>query len=95
MGDYISRDQAYKAIMGQPPDAHYPDWYGTIIKNLPAADVKPVVRGKWKGGNRGYSWHGECPECKEVFNLQVWYADVMNFCPNCGADMREGNNETD
>ena len=46
MSDYISREAAIAEIMGQPPDAHYPSWYAEQISNLPAADVKPAVRGK-------------------------------------------------
>jgi hypothetical protein len=42
MSDYISRGEAYKAIMGEHPDAHYPDWYASLIEAIPAADVRPV-----------------------------------------------------
>ena len=42
---YIDRDAALRAILGQPPDAHYPGWYADSIKEIPAADVVPVVHG--------------------------------------------------
>ena len=81
MTDYISREAAIAEIMGQPPDAHYPSWYAAQVKKLPAADVRPVVRGKW-------GKDGDCPVC----GCQPWYErdiHTLNFCPNCGADMRE------
>ena len=37
MNDLISRQQAIDAIMGEYPDAHYPDWYASKIRALPSA----------------------------------------------------------
>lgn len=60
------------------------------ILNVPAADVKPVVRGEWLEG----SWDGKdvlmCDKCGYV-ELDN---EPTNFCPHCGADMRiqEANN---
>ena len=42
MAEYIERGAAYEAIMSEPPDAHYPQWYADKIKAIPAADVEPV-----------------------------------------------------
>ena len=44
MTEYIERESAIEAIMSEPPDAHYPQWYAEKIKSIPAADVAPVVR---------------------------------------------------
>ena len=35
--DTISRQAAIDAIMGQPPEPHYPSWYAAQIEKLPAA----------------------------------------------------------
>ena len=35
--DLISRQRAIDAIMGQPPEPHYPSWYAEQIRTLPAA----------------------------------------------------------
>ena len=63
------------------------------IKSIPAADVRPVVRGRWEkkitgkpesGGTLGYF---VCSVC----SCRVWATALdgkLNFCPNCGADMR-------
>ena len=63
------------------------DW----IDDIPAADVRPVVRGKWEVSRTDYGWNGaefpthcKCTEC----GREVPYQDKDNFCPNCGADMR-------
>jgi hypothetical protein len=102
MDDYISREAAIAEIMGQPPDAHYPSWYAEQIRKLPAADMKSVVRGKWEEVE--VTWLSDvedqldaiasmfCPKCKRFANHVYHYGDPthgMNYCPNCGADMRE------
>lgn len=59
----------------------------TIIQQVPAADVKPVVHGRWDGNN--------CTHCQLPWNYNMvqgaddWgYFDPMpDFCPNCGAHM--------
>ena len=54
------------------------------LRMYSAADVRPVVRGKWIGDNRycGFpNWH--CSLC------QGEGRGDYNYCPNCGADMRE------
>ena len=53
------------------------------IRALPPAD-RP--QGKWKPKHNGY-W--TCSECGLSF---LFYAKG-NFCPNCGADMREREGE--
>ena len=45
MDEYIERESAIEAIMSEPPDAHYPQWYAEKIKSIPAAAVAPVQ--KW------------------------------------------------
>ena len=37
MDNLISRQQAIDAIMGQPPEPHYPSWYAAQIEKLPSA----------------------------------------------------------
>ena len=41
MSDLISRQAAIDAIMGQPPEPHYPSWYAAQIEKLSA--VQPLV----------------------------------------------------
>lgn len=60
------------------------------IKDAPAADVAPVVRGRWKA--IGADKHGRgteyvCSSCSKC------YPYVCNYCPNCGAKMQGELNE--
>ena len=41
MSDLFSRQAASDAIMGQPPEPHYPSWYAAQIEKLPA--VQPAT----------------------------------------------------
>lgn len=50
------------------------------VKRQPAADVAPVVHGKWIKGPSN-------PYCSECF---VECRDETPFCPNCGAMMDGG-----
>ena len=43
MSEYIEREAAIEAIMSEPPDAHYPQWYADKIKAIQATNVVPVI----------------------------------------------------
>lgn len=55
-------------------------------ENLPAADVAPVVYGRWNN-MAGYKTRKVCSECG-------WdvpeYGKFYSYCPNCGAKMDGG-----
>ena len=57
---------------------------------VPVADVRPVVRGKWIKHNATHVQKGgmylECSCCHEYITV---LGHVFDYCPNCGADMRE------
>ena len=78
MSDLISRQAAIDAIMGQPPEPHYPSWYATQIEKLPAAQPerkKPV----FKTGESVY--HVSYADGTGGFEINKW-ADWT--CPDCG-----------
>lgn len=62
-----------------------------IINNFPAADVRPVVRGKWIDRGRGF----EETDSREYVNINIyecsccssWQAGKTNYCLKCGAFM--------
>lgn len=64
-----------------------------LIEEIPAADVRPARRGKWIDMGDFIS----CSSCNatRLKEFESDYGKVMrldartNFCPNCGADMRE------
>ena len=56
--------------------------------------------GEWKiDSEYGYIFHCVCLKCntdvmKYISGSENWWLNsVPNFCPNCGADMREGEAE--
>lgn len=93
MTDYISREAALEAAK----KSHLYFDIKPIINSIPAADVRPVRRGKWIQTTQPMGWRdedcAECSVCGEDFVLDEWamdeFTNLMNFCPNCGADMRE------
>lgn len=61
------------------------------LASVPAADVVPVVHGKWI--KRGYvcgDYEWECSACHETEWKGLSGADVMRFCMFCGAKMDGG-----
>ena len=95
MTDYISREAAFDAVFHQfcgSCDETEAALHGAIdeITAIPAADVRPVVRGVWnavKGALHPAETSAVCSNCgfATMIHAQTFY----NFCPNCGADMRE------
>lgn len=100
MAEYIEKQAALDAILGESPDAHYPSWYAERIKALPADDVAPVVHGKWI-----CKWDSDlgtttiiCSRCRcdrmvngcfvGVNGEPIWNEE--DYCPYCGARMDGG-----
>lgn len=110
MTDYISREAVKDAIcVACSIDSDYhkcdgyaenSDWcdYMVAIRAIPAADVRPVVRGRDICDTVDGHCEFKCSVCgvelssvhggNNDFGLDGGY---FNFCPNCGArmDMRE------
>jgi len=88
MVEYIERE-AVNALIEAECSPKVAAFLNHAIDNIPAADVRPVVRGKWIMND----------ECRTVCSLcgntvafvshpdRRW--DLGNYCPNCGA-MMEG-----
>lgn len=90
MADYIEREAAKLRIFEYGVRHRNNSSISSACENLerqmnsiPAADVRPVVRGKWVDHPRWKWIYAECSECETVCDVK------SNFCPNCGADMRE------
>ena len=101
MAEYIEREAAIEAIMSEPPDAHYQQWYVDKIKRIPAADVVEVRHGRWEfgkdlpdsfGSMNKNKYHLYCSECRhQAFNKSADndcdFDEDTPFCPWCGAKM--------
>ena len=57
----------------------------------PAADVAPVVHGRWIEKEK-YTF-GIMYDCSLCENRIIDNGHPWNYCPNCGADMRGSNDE--
>ena len=101
MTDYISRQAAIEELKNDKIDISEPyraiyiatgnlekvesvnmacDRHVEMLEQLPSADVRENVRGEW------FSMFGHCV-C--MFCGYKGSPIQTNFCPNCGADMRE------
>lgn len=98
MAEYIERE-AFKAEVRRL-STHYLNEWDTLgvlaaADRIPAADVRPVVRGHWELSD-DRCWH-TCSVCGAEIDVSVGllcYVDNEevcnhNFCPNCGAMMEE------
>lgn len=89
MTEYIKREAAIEAIMSDPPDARYPQWYVDKIKSIPAADVVPVRHAKWVDNH--CTACGMMPMGDEMWKNRDFepplFERFMDYCPNCGAIM--------
>ena len=66
-----------------------------IIDEQPSIDIEPK-RGEWLRTFDGNEWFWYCSKCKaQWYEEDLWMGgnEFPNFCPNCGADMREREGE--
>lgn len=92
MAEYIDRAVCLsilraKANMAVLMDsAPYFEKAAQMLEKLPAADVAPVVHGRWDNLD-GYKTRRACSMCG-------WdvpeYGKFYSYCPNCGAKMDGG-----
>ena len=96
MTDFISREAAIENAISQMRVSKSELCMSERLMNLPAADVRPVVRGKWLTGNDNPRTYGRiramCGRCgafalAEMVNTGSYKEQLSNFCPNCGAKM--------
>jgi hypothetical protein len=104
MAEYIEREKLAKAlkiwqntlIENYGENDEYARCLDSVLRgvdNVPAANVRPVVRGTW--GHRwycsnmsGYEYACSCSVCGEPTYRMSLLEKMPNFCPNCGAEMR-------
>lgn len=102
MAEYIDREAALELLKLIECKESSINFAGTMIRELrdmPAADVRPVVRGEWIEERMRHLLDGKirpvrvCSVCNAGFFQYDLTDNVVdftpNFCPNCGADMRK------
>jgi len=85
MAEYIERE-AVTAMLKRECSPRVMAYLVDELCKIPAADVRPVRRGKWGKyvGENGVTSACRCSLCGFEDNR----FSVFNYCPNCGADMR-------
>ena len=95
MAEYIERETAKRALRRLEVIPKYTvDGRAVtdkIIDAIPAADVAPVVHGRWiKHGYVCGEYEWECSVCHETEWRGYSGAEIMKFCMFCGARMDGG-----
>lgn len=100
MDEFINRQEAIEQAKAEWAKLPLSETTGfgifmRVLTSIPAADVRPVVKAYWIGEGDGYAdgemvydvWH--CSNCDYTVDEGDNEPPQYNFCPNCGADMRE------
>lgn len=100
MTEYIEKEAAVGLLEAMSRS----EYCGNIAKRLKtaakhiasfrAADVAPVVHGRWEYIPQTLNTlsHLRCPFC-EWWSLDPTIDDAYNYCPNCGAKMDGGGDD--
>ena len=97
MSEYIEREKAIDYLMEIIDRPNHPEWLWTdeicgSLNAIPAADVRPVVRGRWNRTD-AYPHRLYCSVCYNTYlkndELLERWEFPLNYCPNCGAKMEE------
>lgn len=69
------------------------DWLMNEIKEIPPADVAPVIHARWiKHKIDKYDFTLHCSNCAWIDEINSEWGKYK-YCPNCGAKMDENENE--
>ena len=99
MAEYLDRERAIQKVKNVMATEWFRGNYEAIgplqrvvdvqLGRMTAADVAPVVHGKWLKPE--YEYHvGICSLCGCVPLKPAWGSTSCNYCPNCGAKMDRG-----
>ena len=98
MAEYIERERAIQKVKNVIATEWFRGNYEAIgplqrvvdvqLGRMTAADVAPVVHGKWLKPE--YEYHvGICSLCGCIPLKPAFRSTPYNYCPNCGAKMDE------
>ena len=88
MPEYIKRETAIKRVMETKWESGSDGAAAMeIVAATPAADVAPVVHGRWRYFHKQNI--AVCTECSFERDLDTNFGRAVN-CPNCGAKMDGG-----
>ena len=103
MTEYIEREaiseEIRKYYYKNPPNSSYGEGFDRgldraqrAILDAPAADVVPVVHGRWIGAPLYGNDNCKCSECGSWHNIHANLRGkiMQKYCPSCGARMDGG-----
>lgn len=109
MAEYINRESIMKFPIRKDhcdkehANDHFINGIESVLEyaeNLPAADVAPVVHGRWEKAQDmrrmdGHIYDYRCSLCDSLAEKGVYnnYDRLTNYCPNCGAKMDGGDGD--
>ena len=93
--EYILRAEAINALIGWDPLPTELEIDQTL-KSIPAANVVPVVHGRWEHLEAEWFDLWRCSACGDEWTFGYDPTDSetkVNYCPNCGAKMEADGND--
>lgn len=96
MPEYITKNAAINAVENAPIKLFQSEWeeIEEAINAAPAADVAPVVHGRWDDSGRYTFPNGDtavvCPNCGCALTESEYHLNNWNYCPVCGDKMDGG-----
>lgn len=105
MTEYIKRaavfeqfDNGEADVIEMYPDGSVDFGFGAsnirdLINAIPAADVAPVVYGRWIKDDFLSDDVNNAEKCSQCGELIGWFGNLPNYCPNCGAKMDGGDGD--
>ena len=87
--EYIDREKAKRLL-----HIEYAYAAEQLLDEISAADVAPVVHGRWEYTPQTFNTLGQirCPFCA-WWSLDQSIDGIYKYCPNCGAKMDGGDND--
>lgn len=95
MAEYITKDKLWDTFVDEPfyDNADKDEIVLPIIDSFPAADVAPVVHGRWISWEEAGNYvpspdRHECSACHDAAQVLVNGLELLSdYCPSCGAKM--------
>lgn len=100
MTKYVDIDAAKEAVRKAECNADYDgrrfdaEFIENALDFIPAADVAPVVHGRWLHTDWAYHWTSldKCSVC-DYHDEKRQHLGNYSYCPNCGAKMDGGDGD--
>ena len=90
MAEYIERGVFIKSVKDIPM---WGSVAAMLADSIPAADVAPVVHGRWIERRAPHAMEGISAKCSVCTKSIQYLGNPLNYCPNCGAKMDGGDSD--